>query len=148
MVRSSTGTGISPRSHARAATGTSRFRSSVARSATVVGAGSTGGVEHHRADADGGAALGRAEVHRVAALNAVQRRAWELALFHAETARAVALERDSALLAAECAAIAARALQATGRSVEAAERRAEAEAGFRRLGASSLLERLAEELGS
>ena len=92
--------------------------------------------------------VGRAEVHRVEALNALQRSAWDLALFHAETARTVAVEHDSALLAAECAGIAARALHAMGQRAEAAERRAEAEAGFRRLGATSLLERLAEELGS
>ena len=47
-----------------------------------------------------------------------------------ETARHVALEHDSMLLAAECAGISARALKALGRTEEAEDRRAQAEAGF------------------
>ncbi len=90
--------------------------------------------------------VGRAEVQRVQALNALHQRAWETAIFHAETARRVALEHDSMLLAAECAGISARALKASGRTEEAEDRRAQAEAGFRRLGATSLLERLVQDL--
>jgi tetratricopeptide repeat protein len=97
---------------------------------------------------EAGDVVGRAEVHRVEALNALHREAWEAALFHAETARGVALEHQSALLAAECAGIAARALKAMGRSEQAEERRAQAEAEFRRLGATSLLERLEQDLAA
>jgi tetratricopeptide (TPR) repeat protein len=93
-----------------------------------------------------GDAVGRAEVHRVQALNALHRQAWEVALFHAETARLVAIEQESALLAAECAGIAARALLGMGRMGEADERRHQAELGFRQLGATSLLERLQQDL--
>jgi tetratricopeptide (TPR) repeat protein len=92
--------------------------------------------------------IGRAEVRRVEALNALHQRAWELALFHAESARAAAVAHDSALLAAECCGIAARAFKAMGRTQEAESRRAQAEAGFRRLGATSLLERLERDLDS
>jgi hypothetical protein len=92
--------------------------------------------------------IGVAEVYRVQALNALYRREWQLALTHANAARVVALQHDSALLAAECAGIAARALKQLGRGDEAAVRRAEAEAGFRQLGAATLLERLARELGA
>jgi tetratricopeptide (TPR) repeat protein len=93
-----------------------------------------------------GDAVGRAEVHRVEALNALHRQAWEVALFHAETARLVAVEHDSALLAAECAGLAARALKGMGRLSQADEQRHNAEAGFRGLGATSLLERLQQDL--
>ena len=55
-------------------------------------------------------------------------------------------EHDSALLAAECAGIAARALKAMGKADEAEERRERAEAGFSQLGATSLLERLQQGL--
>ena len=99
---------------------------------------------HYAAQA--GDVVGRAEVHRVQALNSLHRGAWEVALFHAETARAVAVEHDSALLAAECAGIAARALKAMGKTDEAQDRRERAEAGFRQLGATSLLERLQHDL--
>lgn len=95
---------------------------------------------------EAGDLIGRAEVHRVEALNALSREAWEVALFHAETARLVAVEHDSALLAAECAGIAARALQQMGQTEAAERRRAQAEAGFRQLGATSMLERLVQEL--
>jgi hypothetical protein len=91
--------------------------------------------------------IGGAEVQRVQALNALHQRDWQLALSHANAARTVARAHDSALLAAECAGIAGRALRALGRREEAAERRAEAEAGFRRLGATKLLDRLKREWG-
>jgi tetratricopeptide (TPR) repeat protein len=92
--------------------------------------------------------IGAAEVQRVQALSALHQRDWQLALTHADAARAVALKYDSALLAAECAGIAARALRALGRGEESGERRAEAEAGFRRLGAAQLLDRLQQEWAS
>jgi tetratricopeptide (TPR) repeat protein len=92
--------------------------------------------------------IGRADVHRVQALNALHQKDWLLALSHADTARAVALKYDSALLAAECAGLAARALKAMRRQEEAAARRSEAEAGFRQLGATTLLEQLERELGA
>jgi tetratricopeptide (TPR) repeat protein len=92
--------------------------------------------------------VGGAEVDRVRALAALHQANWPLALQHADEARRVALKYDSVLLAAECAGIAAQALRALGRIEEAAERRAEAEAGFRRLGAASLLERLERVLGA
>jgi len=90
--------------------------------------------------------IGQAEVHRVRALNALYQEEWELALWHAEAARTAALKHDSALLAAEGAGLAARALKALGRLKESSGRREEAEAGFRRLGASSMLERLERDL--
>jgi hypothetical protein len=52
---------------------------------------------------------------------------------------------DSAVLAAECAALGALALKRPGRRPEAEERRTEAEAGFQSLGALRLLERLADD---
>jgi tetratricopeptide (TPR) repeat protein len=95
---------------------------------------------------EAGDEIGRAEVHRVQALNALRQRDWQLALDQASRARTVAVAHDSALLAAECAGIAARALKALGQATEAAERRSEAEAGFRQLGATTLLERLQHDL--
>lgn len=95
---------------------------------------------------EAGDEVGRAEVHRVEALTALHQQDWEAALFHAEIARSVAVQHDSALLAAECAGIAARALMAFGKTHEAEARRAQAEAGFRQLGATSLLERLQQDL--
>jgi tetratricopeptide (TPR) repeat protein len=92
--------------------------------------------------------IGAAEVQRVQALSALHQGDWQLALTHADTARAVARQHDSALLAAECAGIAARALHALGRDEESAERRGEAEAGFRRLGAAQMLDRLQQEWAS
>jgi tetratricopeptide (TPR) repeat protein len=88
-----------------------------------------------------------AEVHRVRGLAALRRKHWELALDHAEAARAVALEHDSVQLNAECSWIASRALRGLGRRDEAAQRRSEAEAGFQMLGAFTLLERLRQESG-
>src|SRR3954470_8568048 len=81
-----------------------------------------------------GDAIGAAEVHRVRALNALHQRDWPAALTHADAARQVALQYDSALMAAECAGIAARALKALGRTDDALVQRSEAETGFRRLG--------------
>jgi tetratricopeptide (TPR) repeat protein len=95
---------------------------------------------------EAGDAIGRAEVQRVEALNALHQQTWEVALFHAETARTVAVAHDSALLAAECTGIAARALKGMGKIDEADRRQAQAEAGFRQLGATSLLERLQPDL--
>ncbi|HEU5304170.1 MAG TPA: tetratricopeptide repeat protein [Gemmatimonadales bacterium] len=97
---------------------------------------------------EAGNEIGRAEVERVEALNALHRRNWRLALSHADNARTVALKNDSALLAAECAGIAARALKALGQGDRAADRRKEAEAGFRQLGATTLLERLERDLSA
>jgi hypothetical protein len=90
--------------------------------------------------------IGRAEVQRVQALNALHQRQWDVALAHAEAARTVAREHDSALLAAECAGIAARALKGLARTLESADRRTEAAAGFGKLGATALLERLLRDL--
>jgi tetratricopeptide (TPR) repeat protein len=90
--------------------------------------------------------IGRAEVHRVQALNALHQRNWHEALEHASTARAVAVTHDSVLLAAECAGIAARAFKALGQPGESAAHRAEAEAGFRQLGATKLMEKLRRDL--
>jgi tetratricopeptide (TPR) repeat protein len=88
-----------------------------------------------------------AEVYRVQGLAALRRENWELALEHAEAARAVALQHDSVQLNAECSWIASRALRALGRVEEAAHRRSEAEAGFQQLGAFTLLERLRQDSG-
>jgi tetratricopeptide (TPR) repeat protein len=92
--------------------------------------------------------IGGAEVDRVRALAALHQEDWLRALEHADEARRVALKYDSALLAAECAGIAALALRALGRLEQATERRTEAEAGFRRLGAATLLERLQRQWGA
>jgi hypothetical protein len=73
---------------------------------------------------------------------ALHQRKWELAVTLSDMARTIAVAHDSALLAAECAAIAARALSALGRRDQAAKRRAEAETGFRHLGAVWHLEYL------
>jgi hypothetical protein len=55
---------------------------------------------------------------------------------------------DSALLAGECAGIGYRALKAMGRKQESEVRREQAEAGLRQMGATSLLERLQQDLNS
>jgi hypothetical protein len=90
--------------------------------------------------------VGRAEVQRVEAFSAIARGDWLQALDRANEAREVAVRHGSALLAAECAGIAARALRALERDDEAAGRQAEAEAGFRQLGATALLARLQQDL--
>jgi tetratricopeptide (TPR) repeat protein len=86
--------------------------------------------------------IGAAEVQRVRALAALRAQDYEEAFEKAETARAAALECGTALLVAECSGIAALALRALGRDNEAAARKAEAEDGFKALGAVTLLERL------
>jgi len=96
---------------------------------------------------DAGDDVGRAEVERVRALVAYKGGDLAAALASAEAARATALSFDSALLAAECSALLALTLKRLGRTT-AEERRAEAEAGFRMLGAERLVERLAEDWGA
>jgi len=90
--------------------------------------------------------IGRAEVHRVEALNALRLGDWQRALSHALTAHSVAMQHESVLLAAECAGIAACASKALGQTGDAAEYRLQAEAGFRQLGAKRLLEELGSDL--
>ena len=94
---------------------------------------------------EAGDEVGWAEVERVRALVAYKAGDLAEALAHGEAARATALSFDSAVLAAECSALLALTLKRLGRPVEAEERRAEADAGFRALGAERLVERLAEE---
>lgn len=89
--------------------------------------------------------VGAAEVERVRALAAYKAGDLEAAIAHAESARATALAFDSAILAAESSAVLALAHKRLGRTAEAVERRTEAEAGFRSLGALRLLERLADD---
>jgi hypothetical protein len=86
--------------------------------------------------------IGGAEVQRVQSLAAIKQGNWRLALDYAEKARTTALAHDSAQLTAESAELAARALRALGRHDEAAARHREAVSGFRRLGATTLLEKL------
>jgi tetratricopeptide (TPR) repeat protein len=95
--------------------------------------------------AEAGDEVGGAEVERVRSLVALKEEDFERALAHSEAARATALAFDWAVLAAECAAISALALKRLGRTPEAKERREEAEAGFRSLGALRLLERLGDD---
>jgi tetratricopeptide (TPR) repeat protein len=95
--------------------------------------------------AEAGDEVGSAEVERVRALVAYKAGDFERALSHAEAAGATARAFDSAVLAAECAALGALALKRLGRLPAAEERRAEAEAGFRSLGALRLLDRLADD---
>ena len=97
---------------------------------------------------DSGDEIGRAEVLRVQALNALHQRDWQLALSLSDAANSVAIAHDSALLAAECAGIAARALSGMGRRADAAKRRSDAEAGFRQLSAVWHLERLEQDMGA
>ncbi len=91
---------------------------------------------------EAGDEIGAAEVQRVRALAALRGRDFKTAFERAEAARGAALECGAALLAAECSALASLALRALGRAKEAAARKAEAEDGFRALGAVGLLERL------
>ena len=86
--------------------------------------------------------LGVAEVARVMALRWLELRQPDRALATVEPARAVAVELGSALLEAECAAIASRALRHLGQDQEARRRHTEAGRLFRRLGAARLLEEL------
>ncbi len=94
---------------------------------------------------EAGDEIGAAEVQRVRALAALRGRNYAVAFERAEMGRDAALERGTALMAAECSAIAAVALRSLGRVNEAAARRVEAEEGFRALGAVALLDRLARE---
>jgi tetratricopeptide (TPR) repeat protein len=89
--------------------------------------------------------VGTAELRRIRALAALREGRYELARDEAEAARTVAAEHDVALLKAECAAISALAHRALGADDAAAGRRAEAVAGFRSIGAASLLERFESE---
>jgi tetratricopeptide (TPR) repeat protein len=98
-----------------------------------------------RLAAEAGDEIGGAEVERVRALAAYRRGEYDTALRHVESARLTARAFDAALLAAECSALAGLVLKRLRRSAEAEERRAEAESGFRSLGALRLLERLADD---
>jgi tetratricopeptide (TPR) repeat protein len=91
--------------------------------------------------------VGRAEVDRVRALVAYKVGALTDAVAIAEAALATAEAQDSRVLAAECAALLALALKRLGRAEEAEQRRAEADAGFERLGAEGMRERLRGEWG-
>jgi Tetratricopeptide repeat len=95
--------------------------------------------------AEAGDEVGGAEVERVRALVAFKAGDLEAALAHAEAARATAVAFDSAVLAAECSALLALTLRRLGRAREAEQRRAEADAGFRSLGADRLRDRLADQ---
>jgi tetratricopeptide (TPR) repeat protein len=92
--------------------------------------------------------LGMAEARRLAALLAYRQGQYARARSEAEAARQVAREQDSALLAAECAAVAALAARAAGDPAAAETLRAEAESGYRQLGAESLRMRLEEAWNS
>ena len=96
---------------------------------------------------EAGDEVGCAEVERVRALVAYKDGDLDGALAAAEAALATARTYDRAVLAAECAALLALTLRRLGRTADAEERRDEALAGFRRLGAERLRERLEEEWG-
>jgi len=88
--------------------------------------------------------LGVAEARRLGALLAFRQGDFVEARREAEAARLAAEEQESALLVAECAAVAALAARASGHQ-EAADRfRSDAIAGYRRLGAEALSGRLEE----
>ena len=94
-----------------------------------------------------GTSSGAPKCSRVQALNALHQGAWEVALFHAETARARsagARQRSSGCgVCRDCRA----GFQGDwDRRMRREDRRARAEAGFRQLGATSLLERLQHDL--
>jgi len=88
--------------------------------------------------------LGVAESRRLAAVLAYRQGEYARARSEAEAAGDVARAQDSALLAAECAAVAALAARAAGDGADADRLRAEAASGYRTLGADSLLARLDE----
>jgi len=94
---------------------------------------------------EAGDEVGRAEVERVRALVAYKDGDLDGALTAAESALATARTNDSAVLAAECAALLALTLRRLGRAADAEERRDEALAGFERLGAERLRERFEED---
>jgi tetratricopeptide (TPR) repeat protein len=92
--------------------------------------------------ATAGDELGVAEANRLMALLALREGDPSTALLQAERGRATAVALDSALLAAECSAVAALALQRLGRTEPAEERRMDARGGFERLGATVLAAQL------
>lgn len=99
--------------------------------------------------AEGGDAVGVAEAGRLRALHRLGTGDAAGARLEALRARDEARALGSALLEAECTAVAARAARAGGgRTTEADALRAEAEAGLRKLGATGLLERLARDWGA
>jgi tetratricopeptide (TPR) repeat protein len=88
-----------------------------------------------------GDVVGMAELRRIRAVAALRGGRYQEALEQAEGARRTAEEHHVALLKAECAALAALAHRALGQAESAELLRAEAEDGFRNLGAVKLLER-------
>jgi tetratricopeptide (TPR) repeat protein len=94
---------------------------------------------------EAGDEVGRAEVDRVRALVAYKDGDLDGALTAAESALATARTYDSAVLAAECAALLAVTLKRLGRAADAEERRTEALDGFNRLGAERLRERFEQD---
>ncbi len=88
-----------------------------------------------------GDVVGVAELRRIRAVAALRGGRYQEALEQAEGARRTAEEHHVALLKAECAALAALAHRALGQAESAELLRAEAEDGFRYLGAVRLLER-------
>jgi tetratricopeptide (TPR) repeat protein len=88
-----------------------------------------------------GDVVGVAELRRIRAVAALRGGRYQEALEQAEGARRTAEEHHVALLKAECAALAALAHRALGQAESAELLRAEAEDGFRNLGAVKLLER-------
>lgn len=95
--------------------------------------------------AEAGDEVGRAEVERVRALVAYKDGDLDGARAAAESALATARTYDSAVLAAECAALLALVLRRRGLTADAEERREEALRGFARLGAERLRERFEGE---
>ncbi len=94
---------------------------------------------------EAGDEVGRAQVEFVRALVSYKAGDPEDARTRAESALATARAQDSAILAAECLGVLALALRRLGRTAEAKARWAEAEAGFKGLGAEQLLERLGKQ---
>ena len=88
--------------------------------------------------------LGVAEARRLGALLAYRQGDFAEARSEAQAARLAADEQESALLAAECAAVAALAARASGDRDAADRHRAEALAGYRRLRADHLTARFEE----
>ncbi len=99
-----------------------------------------------RLTAEAGDEIGGAEMGRLRALLALRQGDYESAAREAEAARATAERFGSALLQAECAAVAARTLHLIGRAADAEQRRIEAARIFGALGAAKLLERLGRDL--
>jgi len=97
---------------------------------------------------EGNDPVGVAEAGRLRALLLLGTGDAEGARREAVLAREQGQALGSALLAAECTAVAARATLALGDGQGAGALRAEAEAAFRRLGAEGLVERLARDWGA